>query len=118
MAKYIMMVRSNPLPGRDDEYNDWYDRHALPQFVATPTIVAAQRYKLAPVEPPDYPGYEKAKHRYMVMYEIETDSLERTKQIVWSPDNIGRIPPSRAFDASSVDCQFYLPFGRRVTKGD
>ena len=116
MTKYIMMVRSNPVAGREDEYNDWYDRHQLPQLVETPTFVAGQRYKLAPVELPDYPGYQKAQHRYMVVYEIETDSLEKTKQILWSPDNVGRIRQSTAFDSSNVDCQIYLPIGQRVTK--
>jgi hypothetical protein len=116
MPRYIMTVRSNPVAGREDEYNDWYDRFQVRDIVQTPTIVAGQRYRLAPVDLPDYPGYQKPKHRYMVVYEIETDSIERTQQILWSPQNVARITPSPAFDASSVDCQIYLPIGPRVTK--
>jgi hypothetical protein len=111
-----MMVRSNPVAGREDEYNDWYDRHQLSQIVATPTFVAGQRYELVPSALPDYPGYQKARHRYMVVYEIETDSLEKTKQILWSGENVGRISQSTAFDSSNVDCQIYVPIGQRVTK--
>jgi len=116
MARYIMTVRSNPVAGREDEYNEWYDRYQLPQLVETPTFVAGQRYKLAPIEMPDYPGYEKPKHRYMVVYEIETESLERTKQILWGPDNVSRIKQSTAFDSSNVACQIYMPIGLRVSK--
>ena len=52
----------------------------------------------------------------MVVYEIETESLEQTKQILWGPENVGRIKQSTAFDSSSVDCQIYMPIGLRVGK--
>src|SRR5688572_24270819 len=116
MARYIMTVRSNPVAGREDEYNDWYDRYHLPDLVNTPTFVAGQRYKIAPIELPDYPGYQKPKHRYMVVYEIETDDIEKTKKILWGQENISRIKQSTAFDSSNVDCQVYTPIGLRVTK--
>ena len=111
-----MTVRSNPVAGREDEYNEWYDRYQMPQIVETPTFIAGQRYKLAPIDLPAYPGYQQAKHRYMVVYEIETDRLEETKQILWSPANAGRITQSAAFDSSNVDCQIYMPIGSRVSK--
>ena len=116
MPKYIMTVRSNPVTGRDAEYNEWYDRHHVPELLMTPTLVAAQRYRLAPVTVPDYPGYVVPGHTYMVVYEIETDSLEKTRDLLWSPENIARIRPSEAFDASSVDCQFFSPIGPRIVQ--
>jgi hypothetical protein len=114
MTKYIMTVRSNPVAGREDEYNEWYDRHHLPELLMTPTLVAGQRYRLAPIELPDYLGYQKPRHSYMVVYEIETESLERTRDLLWSRENAARIKPSSAFDSSSVDCQIYMPIGPRV----
>jgi len=48
------------------------------------------------------------------VYEIETESLEKTRDLLWSPDNIARIRPSDAFDSSSVDCQFFAPIGAPV----
>ena len=114
MAKFIMTVRSNPVPGREAEYNEWYDRFHVPELVMTPTFVAGQRYRLADVKPFDYPGYQKPEYSYMVVYEIETDNLQKTKEILWSPENIGRIQKSTAFDSSKVDCQLYTPVGPRV----
>ena len=114
MSRYIMTVRSNPVAGREAEFNEWYDRHHVPDLLKTPTLIAAQRYRLAPVELPEYPGYVKPRHSYMVVYEIETESLEKTRDLLWSPDNIARIRPSDAFDSSSVDCQFFAPIGPPV----
>ena len=113
---YTFVVLTNAVEGREDEYNEWYDRYQLPQLVETPTFIGGQRYKLAPIEIPDYPSYQKPKHRYMAVYEIETDSLEQTKQILWGPQNVSRIKQSTAFDSSNVDCQIYLPIGVRVSK--
>ena len=116
MPRHIMTVRSNPVAGREAEYNEWYDRHHLPDLLATPTLVAAQRYRLAPVQLPDRAGYVKPRHTYMVVYEIETDDLGRTRDQLWSPENIARIRPSEAFDSSSVDCQFFTPIGPHVVR--
>ena len=114
MAKYIMTVRSNPVAGREHEYNRWYDAHQLPELLKTPSFVAAQRYRTAPVQLPEYPGYERQRYSYLVVYEIETDDIEQTRQLLWSPGNVARITPSPAFDTSSVDLQIFEPTGPRV----
>ena len=117
MGKYIMTVRSNPVAGREGDYNRWYDSHQLPELLRTPSFVAAQRFRAARVVLPDYPGYERPRYSHMVVYEIETDDIEQTRQQLWSPANVARITPSSAFDASSVDCQFFEPTGPRVLAG-
>jgi hypothetical protein len=111
-----MTVRSNPVAGREAEFNEWYDRQHVPDLLATPTLVAAQRYRLAPVELPAYPGYVQPRHSHMVVHEIETDDLVRTRDLLWSPENIAQIRPSEAFDASSVDCQLFTAIGPRVVR--
>ena len=75
MAKYIMLAFSNPVPGREDEYNAWYDEFHVPEMLMTPGLVAAQRYRVAPVEPPDYPGYQPMPYKYLNLMEMETDDL-------------------------------------------
>lgn len=114
MAKYIMAVRSNPLRGREAEFNEWYDRLLLPQMVQSPTLVSGQRYRLAAVSLPE--GLQKAQHEYLAVYEVETDSLQQTVQQLWSAENMARIEPSSTLDYSNVDCQFYVPVGPRVTR--
>jgi hypothetical protein len=50
----------------------------------------------------------------MVVYEIDTESLEKTRDLLWSAESVARIRPSDAFDSSSVDCQFFAPMGPRA----
>ena len=116
MAKYIMLAFSNPVPGREDEYNAWYDEFHVPEMLMTPGLVAAQRYRVAPIEPPNYPGYQPMAYKYLNLMEMETDDLVKTKEILWSPANVGRIRKSDAFDSSKVVCKIYEPFRPRVTR--
>lgn len=85
-------------------------------MLASPGLVAAQRYRIASVEPPNYPGYQPMPYRYLNLMEIETDDLQKFKEILWSPANIGRIRRSDAFDSSKVVCKIYQPFRPRVVK--
>jgi hypothetical protein len=62
MAKAILIVESRPSsPDRVDEYNDWYNDTHLPEVVALPGFVSAQRY--APAD--DGP--------FVAVYEIDSD---------------------------------------------
>lgn len=47
MATHIFDVHSNPVPGREDEYNDWYTNQHLSDVLASPGFVAAQRFEVA-----------------------------------------------------------------------
>lgn len=73
MAKHLFVVFSNPVEGREDDYNTWYTDVHLQDALKIPGIVAAQRFKLSDVQrnPPPPWGY-------MALYDIETDDLNRT----------------------------------------
>lgn len=114
MPKFLMTVRCNFVPGHEEEFNSWYDAYHVPELLMTPTLVAAQRFKLADIQAPDYPGYVKPEYQYLTVYEIETDDLERTKAALWAPENVARIRKSDTFDSSRVDCSLYAPVGPRV----
>ena len=43
--KFIQIVYSNPLQGRDDEFNEWYDAEHLPQLGRVPGVLCARRYR-------------------------------------------------------------------------
>jgi hypothetical protein len=73
MAKYILIERSNPVPGKEQEYNDWYNNEHLPDLMTVPGIVAARRWKV--VGKP-YQGAEFS-HRYICVYQIETDDIDK-----------------------------------------
>lgn len=69
--KYTWIVLTNPAPGRDKEFNEWYDRRHIDDLLNCPGIVSAQRFAIADqqrIEPP-YP------YQYAAVYEIETDDF-------------------------------------------
>jgi hypothetical protein len=43
-----VLVYTNPTSGQDDAFNDWYDNTHVPQILALPMVVSAQRFKLSP----------------------------------------------------------------------
>ena len=73
--KHVMVIMSNAVKGREDEYNAWYTNQHVPDVLKVTGMVAAQRYKLGPVQ---RQGVAPAKWQYMAVYEIETDTPEAT----------------------------------------
>lgn len=63
MPNEILYVESRPVsPDRTDEYNRWYNDVHVPEVLALPDFVAAQRF--APVDD---------EGRFVAIYEIESD---------------------------------------------
>jgi hypothetical protein len=72
-GRHILLVYSNPVEGREDEYNDWYDRVHLSETLKVPGIDTARRYTL--VNPGStQPG--TATHKYLAIYELTGDPEE------------------------------------------
>ena len=67
-----MVVLSNARTDREDEFNRWYDEHMRDTIDKLDGFAAAQRFELASLpDAPDVP------YRYLVVYEVEDDRLER-----------------------------------------
>jgi hypothetical protein len=71
VALYRLVSFSNSQPGRDDEFNDWYNDVHLPDVLKVTGFTAAQRFKLSGLQR----GGESAKHKYLTVYEIDTDDI-------------------------------------------
>ncbi|MFR9806078.1 hypothetical protein ACL02T_27885 [Pseudonocardia sp. RS010] len=70
MSRGILLVFSNPVDGREEEYNAWYTEHHLDEILAIDGFVLAQRFRLADDarmtrDTPDAP------YRYLAFYEAE-----------------------------------------------
>jgi hypothetical protein len=74
MQKHVFVVFTNAVEGRENIYNKWYTDVHLKDVLKVPGIVAAQRFRLSDVQrdAPPFPW------RYLALYEIETDDLNRT----------------------------------------
>jgi hypothetical protein len=71
MRKGILVVQSGPAdPSCEAEYNDWYTNTHIPDMLAGPGFVSAQRYRR--VDQGAAPAHGPA---YLAIYELEAEDL-------------------------------------------
>jgi hypothetical protein len=93
--KTYYIVYSNPMPGKDAEFNDWYTDVHLAEVLQIDGFISAQRFQLAEPQVVDDQPY-----RYMAMYEIENDNIEKTIQNVMAAS--GGLQMTDAMDTDKV----------------
>jgi len=79
--RVLQLVFSNPRPGRDDEFNEWYDTVHVPDLLAIPGVVSAQRYRLRETEVTHRSGMPLPDHTYLCVYEVEGEPDESMRLI-------------------------------------
>jgi hypothetical protein len=67
----ILVALTNPVAGREDEYNDWYDNVHLVDVLKIDGIVSARRFRVAESQHRAAPALWK----YCATYELETDDI-------------------------------------------
>jgi hypothetical protein len=67
-----MVVLSNARTDQEDEFNLWYDEHMRDTIDKLDGFAAAQRFELSQL-----PGAPDVPYRYLAIYEVEDDRLER-----------------------------------------
>jgi hypothetical protein len=72
MTRYLFVVNSNPVEGREQEYNDWYSNRHVADLLALPGVVSARRFVLGDSQLSDVPQPFK----YLALYEVESDYLQ------------------------------------------
>jgi len=72
MEKWINVVETNCYPGRDEEFNNWYDNIHLPDILETPGFVVAKRYINK--------EFRDGRGKYLSIYEIETDDINKAME--------------------------------------
>ncbi|MDO7835006.1 hypothetical protein Q4610_08080 [Sphingobium sp. HBC34] len=97
MARYKLVAFSNAIEGRDDDYNRWYDQRHLPDLVAIPDIVSGERFVCV----------SGTEHRYMAIYEVETDDIEGVMAELSRRAGTDLMPISDALDHGSARLAFW-----------
>ncbi|MDR1426512.1 MAG: hypothetical protein LBJ08_01960 [Bifidobacteriaceae bacterium] len=65
-ADHIFIALTNPVDGKENEFNEFYDRYHVPEVISAPGWVAAQRYELSSEQRAD----QSPPWKYIVIYEI------------------------------------------------
>ncbi len=115
MAKYTFIVMTNPVAGKEAEYNDWYNIHHVPDVLNVPGFVSAQRFCLAGAQM----GRDQIRpHKYLALYEIETDDLAGTLKELRARGGTAEIVPSDAIDMKNVATFIFAPVAEKVKASD
>jgi len=115
MSEHVLVVFTNAVDGKHDEFNDWYDRVHIPDLLKIPEIKSAERFRLSGPQKVEGP----LPWQYLALYRIETDDLRRVISIIreragtalmpltdslqpdrigWYFDTIGAPAPTRVLD--------------------
>ena len=105
MAHFKLVVMSDALDNRDDEFNNWYDNIHLKDVLAVDGIVAAQRFKLLSGD----------KWKYLALYELECDDPLPVVERLQSLAGTDVMPISDAFDLEKYFMAIAEPIGTRKT---
>jgi hypothetical protein len=74
MGRYVLLVQTDPVEGREDEYNRWYDNEHLDDMLNAEGYLSCRRFKVVDSLASD------AAFRYLAIYEIESDDIARTAE--------------------------------------
>jgi hypothetical protein len=65
--KCVLVVLSNPVAGRESEYNEWYSNQHVHDVLRAPGFLSAQRFALGQDD-------ENAHWKYLAIYEFEAEN--------------------------------------------
>jgi hypothetical protein len=108
MDQYKFVVMTNPVGGREEEYNRWYDERHLHDVISIPGIVSAQRFALDRAV-----GDGPEPYRYLAIYDIESDDLDATFATFFAVSGTERMPISDAL-APNPAAYVYRVLGEKV----
>jgi hypothetical protein len=110
-ATHAVVVRSNPAPGREDEYNVWYDQHVREVIASIDGYVAAQRFQLNPSQRPGMPA---SRWQYIVIYDLAADDLAAVHRSNLAARAAGAFTPPAGVLADDYIAHAFTPIGHRV----
>jgi hypothetical protein len=87
MEKHVMVVMSNPVEGRDDAFNEWYDSVHIPELLDIPGFVRAERYDVGSAT-----GHSNDAFRYLAIYHIEGDCGAAQKALAAATLDLSEAP--------------------------
>lgn len=97
----LLVVMTNPVEGREDEYNEWYSGQHLADVLAVEGFVAAQRFEFA-----ESKLSRKPPARYLAIYEVADDKRELAEKILLDVAETEAMPISSSMDARSLKWWF------------
>ena len=113
--RYLQVTFSNPVEGKEAEFNEWYDKVHIPELLAIPGMLSATRYDLRDAEVYRVEGGMPQEHRYLTIYEMEGDADAILAKIMEGVSS-GEIVMSDSLDLPSSRMSFWNARGPKVNE--
>jgi len=98
--RYILSVSSRAVPGREADYDEWYDNIHMGEVCALPGFVSCERFRALDME-------GRATGECIAHYQVETDDPAALLQSLFAATPTMRL--TDAIDASSASFTFLAP---------
>lgn len=111
MPSCKLVALTRPLPGREDDYHDWYQNVHLPELVNLFKMKGAQRYKLVA----KLMGADE--NEFLAIYDVECDDPFALLGEMGQAAGSGRMTQSDASDAGTTYTALFQEYDERVVPG-
>jgi hypothetical protein len=111
--RQMYFVFGNARPGMEAEYNEWYDNVHLPQVLAMPGVISAQRFDLLT---PESASAFPVTHRYLAVYEFEGDA-DKIMLSMREASASGEMAMHEGLEIETVQMSFWKAHGPKLEKG-
>ena len=98
MPRQMLVAFTNPVDGRETEYNEWYDKQHLSDVCSLPGFVSARRYRLVEGE---------SEYKYLAVYEMDSDDPKRDFERLGASTQSGEMLLSDAMDSETASALLY-----------
>ncbi|WP_330255142.1 hypothetical protein OG874_11675 [Nocardia sp. NBC_00565] len=108
----LLLVQTNSVTGREDEFNRWYTETHLPEVLAVPGVVRAQRYAVVPVRVLEFEGMSvpPPAHRHLAIYELDARADDVMAEFLRRLGS-GEMTLSDTMDPATIEMSIWTPNG-------
>lgn len=97
MSKYKLLVFTDPVPGKEDEYNTWYNDRHIHDVVNMPGFTGAQRFKVKRVV------LGEVKNSYLAIYDLDSEAVDEDIERMLRAGGTEAMPASDSLDFNRID---------------
>lgn len=110
MPKCKLIALTTPLPGKEDEFNDWYQNTHLGEIISIPGFQGAQRFKLVA----KLMGADT--NQYLAVYDAECDDPGALLAAMGERAQSGKMTPATTQDMATTYTALFVECGDYVSK--
>ena len=102
MARCVFVAFSNPVPGREDEFNRWYDEVHVTDWLKIPGVTCIQRFRRTDEQrsPGPHPW------EYLAIYECDSKDMSKVIAVLKERSGTSVMPLTDALGPERYNCWY------------